>query len=140
MLRSAPVAVLIGFLSACSAAEPAPDQNPLRDVTVDWENRTADVYTLTFAQNGSLVATGHMEPCSASGMGIQLAGPFSVGVAPGGGPGVITEPGPEVADSTTWREADGFVVIVIQPDGSLTVEERAQQRVAVDLCPQEAPP
>ena len=137
MLRSVCVAVFIGLLSACApASEPEPDQNALRDVSVDWENRTEDVYTLTFAQNGALVATGHMEPCVASGMGIQLAGPFSVGVAPGGGPGVITEPGSEVADSTDWPDAgDGFVVVVVEGDGALTIEERDEQRFAEGICP-----
>ncbi len=141
MLRTLAVAAFVGLLSACSpateepSAEPAFDEDVLRDVSVDWENRTEDTYTVTLAQNGTLVATGHVLPCEAAGFGIQMAGPFSIGLTSGGGPGV-SKPGAEIADSTGWPAADGFVVVVIAPDGAVTVEKRDERVTPAEgICP-----
>jgi hypothetical protein len=141
VFRTIPIAALIGLLSACSpaaeaSAEPAAEPEVRRMVSVDWENQTEDAYAVTFAHDGALVATANVLPCEAAGMGVEMVGTFSIGVAAGGGaPGVITEPAPEVIDSTAWPEA-GFVVVVIGPDGAVTVEERDDRVTpAEDICP-----
>lgn len=135
MLQSVPVAALIGLLSACSLLGPTPIEDPMHEVWVEYENYTDDVYSVTVAREGEPAGGVRVEPCSAGGAGWPLAEPFTVGIAPGGLE-ENTEPGAEVTDWTAWHEAgDGFVVIVIQADGRVTVETRAGQRFAEGICP-----
>jgi hypothetical protein len=128
-------AVLIGLLPACSLLGPAPNADPMNDVWVEYENYTDDVYSLTFARDGAAVGGARIEPCTAGGTGQQLAEPFTVGIAPGPLEENL-EPGAEVVDWRAWHDVgDGFVVVVIQADGRVTVETRAEQRIAEGICP-----
>lgn len=131
------LALLIGFLSACSLLGPTPNTNPMNDVWVEYENYTDEVYSLTFARDGQPVGGTRIEPCSASGSGQQLAEPFTVGIAPGPLEENLEEAGAQVTDWRTWHDVGegGFVVVVIQADGRVTVDTRAERRVAEGICP-----
>ena len=130
---AAALAVVVA-LSGCALGKPDPNA-PVRSVAVAWENRTNRVYTITFAHNGDVVATGQMDPCTAAGMETDILEPFDVGVLEGGGPG-DTPTGVKVADSSAWREAgERKVVIVIDEAGSATVEMREHVLLATGICP-----
>ena len=103
------------------------------DVWVEWENHSEELYRVTLTGEGGS-GWGLVEPCTASGMGMQMAGPFVVGVASADSP--ESDRGQPVADSTAVQNAmPGFLVVVIDENGRTTVETRDQQRSEQGICP-----
>lgn len=131
------LALLMGGLSACSLLGPAPNTDPMNDLWLEYENYTDEVYSLTFARDGRPVGGARIEPCSAGGTGQLLAEPFTVGIAPGPLEENLEETGAQVTDWTAWHGVGegGVVVVVIQADGRVTVDTRAERRVAEGICP-----
>jgi hypothetical protein len=130
------VAVAVALLSACGLQPgPTPLDVPANQVWIEWENHTDEAYAITvLAQGAESPAYGEVEPCTAHGMGLNLDGPFSIGIRDWDDD--PSRPGREVADERTWREADGRLLLVIDEGGRVTPDTWTEQQASVaGFCP-----
>lgn len=132
-----PVAVVaVASLSACGLQPgPTPLDVPANQVWIEWENHTDEAYAITvLAQGAESPAYGEVEPCTAHGMGLNLDGPFSIGIRDWAGDASM--PGREVADERAWRDAGGKLLLVINEGGRVTLDTWTEQRAPVaGFCP-----
>jgi len=132
-----PVAALaVACLSACGLQPgPTPIEVPGNQVWIEWENHTAEVYAITvLAQGAESPAYGEVEPCTAHGMGLNLDGPFSIGIRSWDDD--PQEPGREVADERAWQDAEGRLLLIFDDGGRVTLDTWTEQRASVGgFCP-----
>lgn len=129
-------AALVLFMtvgSACLLADATPSPHADKLVWVEWENRTEETYHLTITHGAGQVAwAAEVEPCIAHGAGMEVDGPFDIGVAPWDRE--LADPGRHVADSSDWEAAgDEFLLVIIEEDG-LALGTTAEQRTREPAC------
>jgi hypothetical protein len=126
--------LIVLVLPACSTLiGPTPVEDPMRVVAVEWENFTDRAYRLTFTQVGEDPAWFPVDPCTAGGTTMRIEDPFTIGLADADAQ--RTDAGRQVTDWRALHEASpGYVVVVIDANGDVTVEARSEQRSANDIC------
>lgn len=133
---AAVAAVAAVSLAACGLQPgPTPVDVPANQVWIEWENHTDEAYAITvLAQGADSPAYGEVEPCTAHGMGLNLDGPFRIGIRDWDDDPSM--PGREVADERAWRNADGRLLLVIDEGGRVTLDTWTEQRAPVaGFCP-----
>ena len=118
--------VLAVALSGCSLVATGGSQpGPMTHREIWWENHTHDTYEMRFTEGGNFSGAGLVEPCAPGGMGQPMEEEFAFELAAPGDP--TSEAGMPVTDWRAWPEAgERHVVAVIQPDGQVEVDLRAE--------------
>lgn len=135
--------ITAALLGGCALVAPTPTPVDVPDgqVWIEWENRTEDSWAISVVAEGEGISDyAEAEPCTAGGMGVVVAEPFSIGI----GPWVLGDVGEaprEVADERAWRQAGGRLLLIIE-DGPLlggptvTLDTWVEQRADVPgFCP-----
>lgn len=127
--------VLVMMVGSACLLQPTPTPIPQADnlVWVEWENRTEETYHLTITHGAGQVAwAAEVEPCIAHGAGMEVDGPFSIGVAPWDRD--MADSGRHVADRSDWEAAgDEFLLVIIEED-ALMLGTTAEQRTREPAC------
>ncbi|MDQ3880758.1 MAG: hypothetical protein M3295_06780, partial [Chloroflexota bacterium] len=108
-------------------------------IDVVWDNRSEQSLVLTMAEDGALTAYALVEPCSVHNMIVDVSGPFTIGLGPGGQP--IEEPAPTIYDSAQADEAANELLVRIESNGAVSVEPSSSVATFIPSgnCPAGAP-
>ena len=136
MKRQGATILVVGMsLTACApVTNPTPPlQQDAAESWVAWQNYSDQSYALTMSRPDEM-GWALVEPCSADAMSLEIAEPFTVGLA-SSGPSE-SDPGRPIADSTDVGEAEpGFLVVVIDPNGEVTLETTEEIQSEHGICP-----